>query len=363
LIGVSEIAYNTLTLILQKSFFTRKSDYDGLAQRPKSDRIELADTIRAYWLAHRGQSLPERFYQTLADNSASTADWLDAAYHLVQPWKVDDKHTLFGDSLRDSKSPSITELMIERHDAIIKSAANVPRKDIVDTLNDAASMTRYLSLWDSEAALPVLREQFKEYQILTPAEQADNYTYHECIALTQERLACGDATAMEDLVPTLVNAKMQNGSDSNLRSVLSVLWQKQNDPDMIADAQTLFNNPQSALYDLSKYRCLLDLISSPLLKLPAFRSAVLRGLSDGAITAMGDIDQLNYMQIIYSDGNSGLDVGSDAPPVGTTFPIRHCDMIADALRTSEGMQAFELYWPVRRRNATIEKGQRNIARH
>ena len=53
------------------------------------------DDVRAYWKANRSVPLVERWYRTLADDSATSQRWLEAAQNIVQPIDV-ERHGMWG---------------------------------------------------------------------------------------------------------------------------------------------------------------------------------------------------------------------------------------------------------------------------
>ena len=89
LIGVHEAAYVALQGILEQSFFGTASTGDDLSARGLDGRRKTAAAIREYWAKVKGLPKEERWFRTLADDTAEPDRWLQAAASIVQPVDVE----------------------------------------------------------------------------------------------------------------------------------------------------------------------------------------------------------------------------------------------------------------------------------
>lgn len=132
LISVSEAAYAALVDLLRVDLRTLGEDGKPLSWK------ELATKVRAYWAKMGDLSPNERFYAMLRDDKAGKDQWLQAAVNIVRPTDVEShggwttipmrepgqKVVLRGESLREGRSPSVSQLLAQRSDDIAAIRTN-----------------------------------------------------------------------------------------------------------------------------------------------------------------------------------------------------------------------------------------------
>jgi len=351
LIGVSEAAYYALSGILQVSFFTADGTWDDLSEHPQSERVQIAQSLRDFWIKHRGQSLQDRYYQTLSDDSATPADWQNAADHLAVFGPV-------GQSGQTQK-PTVTELMIKRYHQIGNSPIGSTNAQTIETLQNSNHMAVTLSKWDPNAAIPILREQFTDCgklgSLLVDKSQKLGMA-QEILWVTEARVACNDPDAIPDFVPTLQGIDLKKASEFGLTRMLKALWQHNDDPVMAAAARDLFGSPSAPLYHLSDFRFMEDLAASPLLGIPVFKDAVLNGLLDTTVIGTETVTEPGIRSFQYSAGpdQNYTEIGEYDVAVGTKDVIRKCDNLAERLQSADGMQPFDIRWQKSQRSRAIK---------
>ncbi|HXC99140.1 MAG TPA: hypothetical protein VN048_07350, partial [Verrucomicrobiae bacterium] len=119
--------------------------------------------FRAYWNNYKGLSLEDRWYSTLADDSAGAGQWLQAARNIMQPANIvgvpgsghyitvplepGKKAGIRGEVLRDKQNPSVTELLLKRSDAIGQKAAQQDQSVGVEGIGNGCEFVTILSEW------------------------------------------------------------------------------------------------------------------------------------------------------------------------------------------------------------------------
>ena len=160
LVSVAGASYAALVDILHTSEFS-PAGY-------QSNKADAAAAIQAYWNKNKGVSVEERWYRTLADNSASSKQWLDAAHEIIRPsdekvrggWIERGagfgKAPPQGEVLRQGHTPSVSDLMVRRvKDIVALSETHSSNSQQEFDVQNATALTLYLADWDPQAALPV----------------------------------------------------------------------------------------------------------------------------------------------------------------------------------------------------------------
>jgi hypothetical protein len=154
LISVSEVAYAALVDLLRFDFRTY-----GEGGKPLSWK-EMATQVRAYWAKMGDLSPAERFYAMLRNDKAGKDQWLQAAANIVQPTDVESHDgwttvpkrepgqevVLRGESLRDGRTPSVSQLLAQRSDDIAAIRTNSTMDHFLYL--DAGQIALYLADWD-----------------------------------------------------------------------------------------------------------------------------------------------------------------------------------------------------------------------
>ena len=117
---VYEAAFAALIGILKTREFDKYRSYGWKTVDPAA-RKALAGSMRQFWEKTRSVPLVERWYQTLLDDSAGPARWLEAAGGIVQPdvapgmpYPKPGTRPMKGEPFRVGRDPSVTALMLRR---------------------------------------------------------------------------------------------------------------------------------------------------------------------------------------------------------------------------------------------------------
>ena len=176
---------------------------------------------------------------------------------------------------------------------------------------------------------------------------------------TLDRVRAGDPDAAREYAEWVRTI----GPDRHQHQILPLLeplYRLPDDPAIAEAAEWLFNNPKSPWVPLiakgkpnSSYQ-IAELITSPLVCVPAFRKMLLASLEDRSPAGSASLNEGGGLQIEmdagWSSGRGQSKVDPLAPKAGVTVPFRMADYYAWELSGLEGSPAFELYWPEPRRN-------------
>jgi len=374
ILGVHEAAYAALAGILQTDFFSSGSTADSLTAHGLEGRKEVAAEIRAYWQKYKGHTLQDRWYQTLSDDKAAPAQWLEAAENIVQDSDVEvERSSMFGawtsfsprqpgvippmcgEPLRTKTNPSVSDLLLHRMQDL-----SVSMNQVYDSnLRAKTQLALILAKWDGRAHYDALRKMTEtlKKRIGYPNEGLES-EISPIVSVYKARVATGDPVALPEYASWLLTVPRDN-LDSATSVIFDIMWQHPNDPAMRQAAEKLFVGRDSPWVPLliKKNSFALGLMNSPLVGMAAFRAELLRGLTDkssaGSI-ALGDNSYIN----VNGDGGWGTSGGScfldsSAPAAGTIMPFRACDLYAFEISQLEGAPKYQLYWPLEKRDGTI----------
>jgi hypothetical protein len=379
---VAEFAFHALERICKTEF-----DYSRIlvADSPEdlAMRKSAAGKFRAYWKNVKGLSLEESWYRVLADDNSPAEKWLDAAKNItlhsnqsgdyfsatsdVRP-KPDQRPTLHGDSLRDGRRPSVTDLMVRRIDTL---AARKPPSDFSVEVppQHACTLASYLAEWDAKAAMPVLRRLTGQCEALLASHSMHFPIYASAESyiadFTIRRHAAGDRQALDEYAAWVRGAPPR----SCVHDLLTPLWRLPNEKATRELAQHLFAYPNSPWFGPRRSPEMTSFFQAPLIHgnlvtVPAFRNLLLTLLADR--TVIGDV--YNDNGTVRARGNGQFpwdaialveDYGTwdsadpRCPPKGTVVRVRRCDVIAADFWHLEGMRDLRLYWPLRDRDRAV----------
>ena len=379
-LSVSEAAYVVLSGILETSFFGVGSTGDDLTQHPAAERQQISDAVRAYWLKYRGLSLPERWYRTLADDTADREQWLQAAGSIIQPDNVQyvpgsmvfsesvttplppgQTPRFRGEGLRAKKNPSVSELMAKRVPQLFPASISEQFQ-----MQDASRMALCLSRWEPDAAVPVLRAQMARIETVlqNPYVFGDGYVMQDLALLTEARRRGHDPTALADFGKWLRVAPLKNLPDNDLSAFFAPLWLHPDDPDARATAEWLFGVPHSPWNPLLQKppasNQVESLIPSPLLGLPAFRRQALLELADSRRVGTITVQPGHPAQALL---DRVIDYGLNPLGPGVASPLRASDEYASVLAQINGFAAFDPAWPPERRDQAIARDAQLLRRY
>jgi hypothetical protein len=372
LLSVGEAAYVALAGILDASFFGAGSTGDDLSAHGLEGRKRVAAEIRAYWERWRGVSTEERWFRVLASDDLPPQRWLEAAGNIARPDNVTvvpssmvwsstlttstaTRPGLRGEALRSKRGPSVTELMAGRVETL------AGRPDGMDAANEMALL---LHAWDGAGSLPALQKQMGRCLAAMGGggPPADRVKYGRALAaLAEARAAEGDRSALDEYAAWIAPLRPADFGTSSydLKPVLEPMAHFPGDPAVVRASTAMFARAGSPWESLTRGPAawgIRELAGSDLLRVAAFRDVVVRGLGDR--TKMGTLKNTNNggVSIALDNGGSigtGVDTGEAAPPAGTTFIVRGCDLVAWEVAKREHSPVFRIYWPQPRRDAAI----------
>lgn len=375
--GVWEIAHFVIEEILQTHIFepvTNPSWMSTMAGR----RVE-ASRIRKYWQTYGKMQPAERWYAVLADDDASTEQWLDAAQRITFPVNASnavygcvdlvpnrsaDILVLNGEVLRAKKNLSVTELMIKRTNSML--TAGHSKEERLASLKNSCKMALHLSHWDIQAALPILADEIKRCQHAIAGNQpyGDNYELEYYIAeMSIQRISGGDRFAVEDYIQWL-RTTVPHLTEYSIPEFLEPLWRFPDNVLLNSEAERVFNDVASPWEDMTngpKQWCwtipLGHLIDSPLIGVDGFKNHVLRKLSDKSMG--GTIKMREGLWTDIKLNNDSMDAyycnhEPPLPPVEKEFTGRVCDIYAIYVTQLDGAPRFEFYWSEDRKYKAIE---------
>jgi hypothetical protein len=377
ILTVNHAAYVALQGILKTSHFAPEPND---ADQRVINRDLLASQIQAYWQRNRTVAIAERWYLTLADDEAGHAAWLEAAGNIIQPENVrtvpgggalvmtesrplkpGELPRYRGEPLRAKRNPSVAQLLARR----VESMMMTPEGQRFE-LMDPCRMASVLGEWDPAAAVPTLRELTRicreRYARSDNGHDWTNQNLAVAIArFTLARDKGGDTGAIREYCEW-IRTVSPDWLGHNILGVLEPLYRRPDDPNLAAAAAWLFGHPQSPWMPLFSLKGpqpnfrLGELISSPLVKIPAFQKMLLAGLLDRTPIGKAEL-RANRNVHVQTEGGFAMDRTApgddpDAPAEGVAVAIRTCDVYA-WLVTHEGAPVFNPCWSEPKRDAAI----------
>jgi hypothetical protein len=343
-------------------------------QPDAASRRAMADAYRKYWEANRDVPLAERDYRLLADDAAS-ARWQTAASGLVSPAPDPSGQPRFvrpgqpplpflGEPLRGKREPSVTDLMIRRAEELAE------RESSHEDLLAACAITTTLSRWDPPASLPVVNKMMdraiEQFAILSKSSSTQRPLVQIIVRFTLIRTQAGDREALDDYAAWIRTTTPESvGEDARLEA-FEPMWIERDHPSIAEASRALFADPKSPWLPLSKGTRQVvsigrdSLETSPLIRVPAFREAVLAWLSDKTpagtvIRNKAQPEQLSYKVPGGGSGGFGSQNMADLEkmPFDEERPVRACDWLALRLASLDGSPRFEMSWPEPKRDEAI----------
>ena len=355
----------------------------------RAARVREVAAFRAFWEKNRDVPLLERFFRDLADDSASPAQWLDAAEALSQPadirgrggsyavpYRVGGKVPVArGERLRDRKGPSVTDLIARRCESLDptgpKRSAPVPGSGSDVHVNEANRMARCLAAWDPPGSLPTLKDRVLRCASIVRASEGgnssrDNGLESEIARMTRLRQDAGDPGALDDYA-AWVRTVTPAGFSFFPVEMFEPIWREPDHPAIAAAALALFADPKSPWIPLfqplergwSGDAFKSGLVGSPLLGVEPFRKLVIAGLADRRTSGSVTVDADGKIAEKLDDGTTQFPDPLQRDPLrpkpGTSMPLRLADMYCWKLQGLGGTPRFELYWPEANRDDAIAR--------
>ena len=381
LISVQEAAYFALERILKKSFRGPHAGGGYLSVQNAENRRQIASRIRSHLKRFQETPLIEQWYVTLADDSASPDDWLQAAGNIVASasrlgpsgpvrdgdwmvWRSDKSFA--GKSLRDRVDPSVSELMAQRlANLSAQAAADSSNSRLVLEIRDFA---RHFARWDPDVAAPALSNQLRRSITLfnDARERGQSSTrmhyLAELIGVTATLAAHhGDTSVLEDYANWLQDCEPGELNDA-VPEAFGPMWRFPREPAIQGAAEWLFGSEESPWNPIiqpgQRYNYVSELFETPLIALRPFREQALRMLEDqqvvGKVVATSET-RFNIVQLNWSRGESTYSGDPLALKAGDEREIRLCDVYADELSHLPGSPCFAFYWPIENRDRAIRE--------
>jgi len=380
LISVSEAAYAALADFLRVGF--KPSGEDG---KPLS-RKEFAARVRAYWAKMGDLSPAERFYAMLKDDKAGKDQWLQAAANIVQPTDVENhgiwttipkrepgqKVVLRGESLRDGRTPSVSQLLAQRSDDIAAIRTN-SSNDLFLYL-DAGQIALYLADWDKTAAISTLEKRLSRAWSIG-AQPNDILAFNgnpvehfgTMIAkMTLARARCGDETAYDEYAAWIQRVEPYLKGYFGSRELQRPLIDGAAHTSIEQAVDYLFNDPKSPWSNVlgeGNGSWIWGFWQTPLPNTAAFRKQALRALTDKSLA--GDItfhprkdwNSRTEAQIeikgLGGMGFSGSNDDPDMPSPGQKVSFRVCDAFAYFYSQYQNGPKFQPFWPENKRDEGV----------
>ena len=381
---VQEAEFAALVRILQTSefaalgpVFLRKTSDDPAAKKA------AAETIRKAWEKTRSVPLVERWYRTLQDDSAPPGQWAEACGMIAMPESPralpssrTSRPSPRGESLRDRRNPSVSDLMIRR-------ARQLKVQPFAGSLNQgfsgACEIASYIVAWDGKAALPLLkemsdacRERSDRFKAEGAYQSVDGLLGWALAQFIRDRVDLGDASALDDYAAWL-RTTPPKVLQYNTEGALIPLYLHPEHPAIAAAARWMFTDPGSPWLPIEprargvEIPSMHNFFATPLIVAAGFREGTIAALADRS--PYGNISMTPGASVEVK-ANRGLTWKTGASPAqreglapGASVSFRTCDYVAWQLSELEGCPRIELFWPEARRDEAIAACVAYLKRH
>ncbi|HND20042.1 MAG TPA: hypothetical protein PLB18_11745 [Acidobacteriota bacterium] len=361
-LSVQEVAYFLITRLLEIDFGSGSELVIGTAE----SRTALVTHLREYWSKAKSLTAPERWFQVLADDTASPDQWLQVVENIVSrdlPSSVPDEMTagraLRGAVLRAKASPSVSDLVARRVESLMEQFQT---SEEFGVLEQATQLVLFLTEWDEASARPIASGHMQALLKMYSSPGGARRGIGPLISrLTQARVLIKDRTALDEYAAWLEPISPEQAG--NMTDLLKPLWLNADHPACQRAAERMFLQATSPWNPLvAKHNTYLDLqmpviLTTPLVGLPAVREQMLQGLQNktpiGTVKVLKDAALDIQTQIGWQLSQSGVSADIRSIPVGTTIPFRVCDLHAWLLSALPGTPPCELFWPLAKRNQAI----------
>jgi hypothetical protein len=321
----------------------------------------------------------------LKDDKAGKDQWLQAAANIVQPtdveihggWTTIPKRkpgqivVLRGESLRDGRAPSVSQLLAQRSDDIAAIRTRSTEEHFLYL--DAGKIALYLADWDKTAAISTLKKRLSRAWSIG-AQPNDMLAFNgnpvehfgTMIAkMTLARARCGDETAYDEYAAWIQRVELK-GVHFGVEELQKPLIQGAAHPGIEQAVDYLFNDPKSPWSNVlaeGNGFWLLDFWQTSLPNTAAFRKQALRALTDKSLA--GDItfhprkdwNSSTEAQIELKGGSGlgfrGSNDDPDTPPPGQKVSFRVCDAYAYFYSQYQNGPKFQIFWPEEKRDAGV----------
>ncbi|MEX1232440.1 MAG: hypothetical protein WEB58_19495 [Planctomycetaceae bacterium] len=368
---VDDLAYHVLSQILEMKELPRPYFNPSIALVERLNRKQrAADAFRTYWNTIKDKPLAQPWYDVLADDSATAEQWVEAAHHIARPLSYRSKNrTLRGETLRGLYTLGVSELMAKRvQQMMLTEGVSVSTK--VTRLLRASDMALDFANWNRQDSLPTLRRVMSEcinsFSAMVEADRAARPFGRLISQLTMQRVEAGDEAALNEYAAWIRNVTPdQIGDTAVLRDSLDPLWKHPTHPAIADVSEFLFNDETSAWNPVIHAAPKPEAVAvfgvfhthRPMIRNPAFRKQVLRGLidtSEAGFTLATDPRKYEIHITMGQEDRNRVAWPNDPlfPSVGTKLSFRICDFYASFLWRYKG-PTVALYWPEAERDKAV----------
>jgi len=352
------------------------------AYGPNMRREPTVAELREMWAKNKDLTPAERWFNVLKDDRSSHQQWVAAANWLAEPkdvmhrgggWVTIPKQEN-GKPARPSKFTDLTAAKKSELPELLEQRARYIEQQNTDP------STRRLHEHDMALQLAVIAHQIepsrplvllKELMKLAMDEKAHYAAYigevngERLSAAFAILIAAKEPRAIEDYLDWLMSCKQEFFFRPSIFKPL-----EQMPPDKankaVRDLLTLESSAYNVKANLEKSgpHFIVQMLSSPLILFPSFRSMYLDLLKDE--TAIGSVDVNEEQKTVTIKGKKGWQMGtqqiseSDLPEARRAV-YRTCDYFAKSLSYMKGAPAFSVYWSERRKDAAIKELESYLA--
>lgn len=386
-VPVHRAAFTALCAILGTSEFGQPRDACLYNDDPKS-RPLLASAIRAYWSRYRGLSEPQRWRRMLSDDTEAQERWFDAASRIVQrssetldmtssnfvsrlspPSAGARSQAMLGESLRDKRRPSVSDLLRKRIQQL--------QQELPGDSDGAAEMSEkivplalMMERWDPDASLSVLRDVAELAEKRSPDRiNETSYSPGEIARLTLARIDARDPRAQSDFADWMARLRPSDLPGYDMAAAFEPWWRYPDDPVARDASDRFFNGRMSAFgpaaRDKAAQAIVARLIGSELMLLPAFRERVLRGLADNSVAGKLTQSAAGGAEIVLQDGTA-VWTGPGVPASRQRLadrPLSTAETYAALLAGCDGMADFLVTGTRSQRREGIERSAAALKRY
>ena len=342
---------------------------DEIPGNPRYGTPNVA-ALRAYWKEVGGKRPADRWFGTLADDTAGWRLWEDAAQRLFD--HVGTRRTRFSasgtmtgplnaEAVRGRTNPSLGELLARRSRDVLKPEFQADAGS-VNATSRSLRFAAWLGKYEPDQSIEPLRDATRAAIDGIGSERGQEDTIIDVLVPALElRANAGDATAWSDYERLLERMKsIPWGRHPCLRPLV-----EHRDLPAIQKASLLLTRPGSPLNVVEQVQNQplsighSALLVSPLLKLPNVQAEVLKAFDDRRIVGESWIDERGNAWVT---ANGKPDTTQRQPPEkadprtpkpGLRRPYRAADAVASALARLKGAPEFEPYWTVAQKDAAL----------
>lgn len=323
--------------------------------------------MKAYWQQYGAFTPTERQLEALK-NDHDPSGWYDAARFLVEPndrvrtsdssWTEPGrrdgmlKASFRGEPLRAQSNPTVSELLSRRIREYAESWDENGGSAFV--LGRALQMVQMLDTWEPGAALAAAQVATREAMSTKPYNVQQWAHFANAIRIRKD---AGDKVVIDEYSDWIKSDPFES-LDNQVSPAFEPLIRYASDPRIASAADHFGKYMLSQRKELANSGQIRAVVTTPLLGIRSFRSAVLEMLRDK--TKIGQVwVEGHTVWTSQPHGKSGQTIdpkkGEKLPPATTKLSHRTCDALAVILARNQKDVLFEAYWPTEKRDAAIRE--------